>query len=365
MKNISRCNNVIVNATATRSGGALTILNQLINNIPDDNINYIVFVDKSFKYFVEKKNLQIIKMEKRSYFKRFMWDAFGLKKYLKKHNIEPIAAISLQNTNFKLNTSCPNYIYYHQALPFHPHKWSFFKSKERLFWFYKNIYPFFVNIFINKRTKIFIQLNCTKEDFAKRFHFDENNIYVVFPDIESFVSEPIPDLIINNEVVNLFYPATPLIYKNHQVLFESLRVIDCQLSKKVVLYITCKQSDFQEVVNFNNVQIVFLDSIKLSNVMWLYAQMDAILFPSYIEALGLPLVEAASLGLPILTVDLPYAKEVLKGYSGATFIDYQDAEKWGKEIKQLCQKEKYRYPKYKMNNKKNWNDFFEFIKKNI
>ena len=362
---LQNCEVIVVNATATRAGGALTILNQFIANIPNDDFKYVIFVDVSYQRTVKKKNVQIIPVEKRSFVKRFLWDVFELKKYLKNHSIEPVIAISLQNTNFRLNKPCPNYIYYHQPLPFFPYKWKFFKSKERSFWFYKNIYPFFVNLFVNKKTEFFVQLDFIKDAFVKRFCFSKDKVHVIFPEIESPKPEPIDDLLVDDAMVKFFYPATPLIYKNHRLLFESLTKIDDKLLQKIVLYLTCERADFKELTDFKNIQIVFIGTVKHANVMWLYEQADALLFPSYIETLGLPLIEAAGLGLPILAADLPYAREVLDGYSGVIFIDHQDAERWGKKILQLSRETKIRYSNYEIKNKKGWNDFFEIIKRNI
>lgn len=49
--------------------------------------------------------------------------------------------------------------------------------------------------------------------------------------------------------------------------------------------------------------------------------MSALIFPSYIETVGLPLVEAMSVGAVILAADCEYAHEVLDGYENAFFFD--------------------------------------------
>ena len=75
--------------------------------------------------------------------------------------------------------------------------------------------------------------------------------------------------------------------------------------------------------------------------MGLYKNADALLFPSYIETLGLPLLEAAAFGLPVLAADVDYAHEVLKDYEGVRYIDVFDYEGWARKIKNdidLCHK---------------------------
>lgn len=358
-------NKIVVNATALRSGGALTILRQFIDAIPEDCYDYIVFIDQSVKIKNGKKNLQIIPLHVTSFYKRFKWDVLGLKSWLRKNKIRPLAAVSLQNTNFRINVSCPNYIYFHQSIPLYPYKWNFFKPKERILWFYKNIYPFFIRFLINSKTEIFVQMNFIKEEFSNRFNFPANKIHVVFPKIDIPSIEDIYKIPIDKNKLNLFYPATGFIYKNHGLLSKSLLSIDKHLTQKIVLFLTIDEKDFETKVNLINVEIVFLGQLSYKEVLWMFSVIDALVFPSYIETLGLPLIEAASFGLPIIVSDLPYAREVLQGYKGVTFVNFKDVDTWGKEIIRLCSKKGKKFESYKKEDNNSWFEFFNIIKANL
>lgn len=50
------------------------------------------------------------------------------------------------------------------------------------------------------------------------------------------------------------------------------------------------------------------------------------LFPSKLETFGLPLVEAASIGNPILVLNKPYAHNVLESCDGAKYLEDEPAE---------------------------------------
>ena len=52
---------IIVNATALRADGALTILHQFLDAIPDDQFEYIIFVDDTVTNIKPKQNVRIIK----------------------------------------------------------------------------------------------------------------------------------------------------------------------------------------------------------------------------------------------------------------------------------------------------------------
>ena len=356
---------IIVNASALRSGGALTILRQFISEIPEDDFEYRVFVDESVSFSVLKENIQIVQVNARSFIRRFIWDAWGLNRWIMRNHIHPLAAISLQNTNFRLTECCPNFIYYHQPIPVYKNRWSLFRQEERSLWFYKYIYPFFVHLFINSRTEIFVQLEFIKNGFAERFSFDKNKIHVVFPNLE--IPQPVhnPEIQIDKDAINLFYPAANIIYKNHQVLIDSFSVIDKDLKQDVVLYLTIGKDELKIDDVYENIRIVFLGKITHEQVVWLYQQVDALVFPSYIETLGLPLIEAASLGLHVITSDLAYSREVLKGYLGVTYVSYNNANEWGRSIQEICSEKNRKFEPFTKNGNKSWKDFFAIIKKQL
>ncbi|MDP3467512.1 MAG: glycosyltransferase [Daejeonella sp.] len=356
---------IVVNASALRSGGALTILHQFINAIPDDNITYLVFVDRSVVITHSKKNLRLVHVNVTSFLNRIMWDAFGVKKWLKINNVNPAITVSLQNTNFQVGYKIPNYIYYHQPIPLFSNKWNLFKKGERSLWFYKYIYPFFVKIFMNSRTEIFVQLEFIKTEFVKKFDFNETKVHVIFPDLEIPQTAEISRVQLEQKKINLFYPAAPYIYKDHALIFQAFKLIDTLLTNKIVLYLTTVKDEIELQPNYENIDIVFLDKISHGEVIWLFNNVDALIFPSYIETLGLPLIEAASFGLPIIVADLPYSREVLDGYSGVKYLNYQDVGAWGDAIIELCLAKGKKYESYTKGNTKSWKDFFRIIKKTL
>lgn len=356
---------IVVNASALRSGGALTILRQFISEVPADGLEYLIFVDKSVSFSLLKNNIQTVQVNTRSFIKRFFWDICGLKKWLKRNHVVPLSAISLQNTNFRLNQRCPNYIYYHQSLPFYQYNWSFLKKSERSLWFYKIIYPFFVALFLNRKTEVFVQLEFVKQGFVKKFNFDANRVHVVFPNLDIPSIARNYHIAIDENALNLFYPADAHVYKNHQILFEALALIDKMLKKKVILYLTVSFEECNFSEQFENVDIVFLGKITHQEVMWMFHHVDTLLFPSYVETLGLPLIEAASVGLPVFVSDLPYSREVLDGYEGAVFISYNNANDWALKINELSLSKSKRFVPYTKSGIKSWDDFFAIIKNKL
>lgn len=350
--------NIIVNATALDTSGAFTILKQFVDNIPSDTtVNYTIFISPKIHLETEKDNVNLVPIANvKGLINRLLWDFWGVSYWLNKHHIKPDISISLQNTNFRTGYNIYNYIYYHQSIPFFSQRWSVWRRNERTLWFYKYIYPLFVKYLLNSRTEIFVQLNYIKYGFANKFHVDSSKIHVVLPEVTLPVNNSGNRRVVNSDNINLFYPATPFFYKNHRLLIDAIKDLK---NDKIALYLTCNREDLDCDICDN---IHFLGKISYDEVIAMYKQCDAMVFPSYIETLGLPLIEAASVGCPIIAADLPFAREVLEGYSGVGFLPYNDKAMWAQAISQV--KKGIRYTPFVWENKKSWTELFKIINKN-
>ena len=66
-----------------------------------------------------------------------------------------------------------------------------------------------------------------------------------------------------------------------------------------------------------------------------YFSKSVLLFPSYVESFGLPLLEAKMTGCYIIASDTPFSREILHDYDKASFFEELDYEQMGKEILKL------------------------------
>lgn len=143
----------------------------------------------------------------------------------------------------------------------------------------------------------------------------------------------------------------PHFYKNHRVIVDALESID----KDLTIIFTIDPSKY----SYKDNRILAIGMQSYDNLNALYNASDALLFPSYIETFGLPLIEAAMMGMPILAADLPYAREVLDGYEGVKFIKYGDHEAWAQAIDHL-EKGK-RYKPLDISARPGWSELFKNI----
>ena len=59
-----------------------------------------------------------------------------------------------------------------------------------------------------------------------------------------------------------------------------------------------------------------------------------LVFPSFAEGYGLPALEAAQMGVPVICSDLPVFREILGDY--ATFVDASDADAWAEIVRSVA-----------------------------
>ncbi|WP_410208626.1 glycosyltransferase [Fusobacterium sp.] len=309
---------IVVNNPAAKEGGALTILTKFIENLYNSKCKntFYIFVSVAELKRFEKENIKIIVLPKQNIISRIFWDNLGLKYFLNKNNIYSNIFLSIQNTGVNLPTEIPQLIYFHQCLSISSQNWSILKKEERTYWFYKNIYPFFIKQYLNRVTKVIVQTNWIKEEFERYFNVNDFKVAVFSPTILMPKIESISK--IKKNKFRIFYPASPFIYKNHKLVLYSLSKLK-ERNEKLEETIEC-------IFTFSEGENTFLDKIikkySLKNIVKLvgklsyketleyYKSSDLLVFPSYIESFGLPLLEADYFGIPILALDLPYSREL-------------------------------------------------------
>ncbi|MFL9694594.1 glycosyltransferase [Aeromonas veronii] len=358
---------ILVNATALSSGGALTILRQFIAHAALTNKKYIVFAPIGVPLDVHA-NIIYIEVDTKSWLKRIWWDSFGLKRYIKQHNIESELCISLQNTS--VNVDCQQLIYLHQSLPFTTVKYTLNKETIKYF-LYKWFYKFFIFLFVTSGTRFVVQTQWMKAALTQS-GVVEGNISVFTPDIKlpdgHLKKSPEQAQRLTTEQITFFYPASPLFYKNHLLILDALALLKTrQLNKKARFAVTLNVGDypvFDEKVQQLELSdtVFYLGVMSYEQVIDNYISADAVLFPSYIETFGLPLAEAGVLGKKIICADLPYSRDVLKGYQGASFLNYQDVTKWADEMEFVIGRQiVFDFAPLSFAKCATWKDFFNFI----
>lgn len=357
---------IVVLSSATRFSGSYMIYKQFINHLADniDGYKYYIFIDPEM-YHPQIDGVEYIYESNHSWGRRIYMDQIGWNLVLKRKGINPDLIISLQNT--AMITKLPQILYYHIPLSFYPNRWNPLKKNERGMFLYKNVFPFFVKRTLSNKTHVVVQIPFIKKAFMQQYHWPEKMMHVMFPDLERIDVNSIQSNIFPQHEFHFLYPATSLPYKQHLTIVKAVKLLKQgfpEIGEKVRVHFTINPKELLGLYNFvrlNNLgrQIIFHGKIPHEELQKMYKSSTGLLFPSTIETLGLPLIEAAKFGLPIIASDLDYAKEVLDGYSGVVFVSYNDYTKWAELIKEIC-KNKSKYPSFESKSS-SWPLFFDLI----
>ncbi len=360
---------IVVNAVASIHSGALTILKNFILKAIDTEFYFLIFTGIPID-IPKESNIRIIVKSNRNRFNRLYWDNFELNKELKSLNLVPDLVFSLQNTDFKVDQLVPHVVFFHNPFMLYHKNWNIFNKNERLFWFYKVVYKFIVKNSLNRKTVLIVQSQWAKKALIEK-GFLKFSIKVFK---ESRITELKKMANLNSgPIINLFYPATPLLYKNHKFLFDLLNYIkeyDTALFSRIKLNLTISKLDLLNLKllkSYQNIEeaVVLNGYIDHSKVEKLYRESDFLVFPSLIETLGLPLIEASEFGINILSINLEYAKEVLSDYKNVVFLDCNDLPKWVENIKNFVPASPDRHQVATKDDFTSWGSMFEYFNKLI
>ncbi len=364
MNNSERVKQIVVSASATRSSGALTIYKQFIAHLPKhtEGMHYTIFVNPSMPQ-PTIEDVEYIPVDTERQARRILFDWYGSKKELKRKKITPDLIISLQNTGLRCLKDYPQLIYFHQPFPFYEYKFDLRNKSELIAAMYKYFYPFFVKQSIGANTHFIGQIPFITEGIIREFHVGKEQVHTLFPDIEKIDVSSVdyfPDWQDGN--CHFIYPATGYRYKGHATLINALKIVRDKCDKKIILHFTITKDtmpDLTQLIKRNGLEgmVDFMGVVPHENLLKMYKSAAGLLFPSVIETLGLPLIEGAVFGLPVVASNLRYAREVLRDYKGVSYVDAYDYEAWAAEIINISDNQQT-YSGYVRNEKSSWDDFF-------
>lgn len=367
--------NIFINATATQPGGGYTILLQFLkaySEHPIADTRIFVFNSVGVKEYLSS-NIISVEVPNFNFVQRVYWDWNGLRQWAAKNNIKPDLVLSFQNTGVRF-ASVPQIIYLQQSIPFTNYNWNPFKKGQRNLWMYKNIYSFFIGLYLFKYTHVVVQTKWMKQAFLNRFSsHDPGKVHVFSPengiaDINGIDTEVNA---VEPATFTFFYPATSFVYKNHVEIIKAFVAIKKENRLgDIRCYCTIAfqelSQEAQQLIKVNELypNFVFLGALSLQQVYYYYRNLDALIFPSYIETIGLPLIEAAGCGLPILVADEPYSREVLKSYDNVRYARTRDTNDWKNKIYQVLELKKTNPQKIRIS-EEGWQDMLRLIESMI
>jgi len=116
--------------------------------------------------------------------------------------------------------------------------------------------------------------------------------------------------------VDFLYVASGEEHKNHKVLLDAWRLL-AEEGLYPTLALTLEKTVWTELIEWiesecqrTGMRIKNLGLVPHDQMWEIYRQSRALIYPSLIESFGLPLIEAAALGLPLLTGEVDYVRDI-------------------------------------------------------
>lgn len=293
---------IVVNDIAASSGGALTVLKDFYKAVNNhtDNARWIFLL--SHKYIEDTEKVKIVVLPRvKKRLNRLIFDHFTGWKLINKYN--PSVVFSLQNT---VVHHCMGRMvtYIHQPLPFQKEKnYSLFKKKE----FGMAAIQHLLGAEIKKSIKL-SDLNIVQTKWMKNAVESScgvNNVKQIYPNISE-----LPYKAEYETTKSFFYPTSDVPYKNNKLIVEATKNL---IKDYKDVNVTLTTDGLDEGINY-------IGRIPIDEVYKAYAS-SCLVFPSYIETFGYPLIEAKCSGTIVLASDCEFSHEILDGYENAYFFN--------------------------------------------
>ena len=278
-----------------KNGGGLELLDYLLFHLENkyDNINVEVYIDKSLSHIKSTKNRKAI----------FLSSNFGkIKLFYKKID----NAIYFGNLP-PLRKSANSTVYFHN--PYLIMDIGSLYTESINFLIKYSLQKAYLDCFLSNADVIACQNDRMKKAIDSRY--SHTNI-VVMP----FYRLCPKQAKARKNKYDLCYVSLAHPHKNHKLLFDALEVLgkkDLLINIAVTIDSSNKKlvSQLNYINNRYRINITNLGVISKNDVCSLYQESKCLIFPSYKETFGLPLIEAMEMGLDVIAPDLEYVYEII------------------------------------------------------
>lgn len=291
---------LIINAPFINSGGGKTLLIQLLDSL-DFKQSTLIIMDNRVSYnFTKTQNLKVIYSNKRIF--NYLSNEF----YIFRRSSKFTKILCLHGSPLIFRNIGYVYVYFHNTL--HLEKANIFSAFQAIkrYFFIKSFY--FADQIIIQTPSVRREL----EKQLKKNHFD-----LPVKELPFYSNKKIPANVNNTKKYDFIYVADASNHKNQLNLLAAWIILaEENIKLSLVLTIPSYQSDkisqIIRVARKYNLKIYNFSDLSSGEVNKLYCQSRALIYPSLTESLGLPLVEASSLGMTILASELDYVRDICR-----------------------------------------------------
>ena len=260
---------------------------------------------------------------------RFVWYEHWLQRAL----ISSGAHVSISMGSFgRGHPSIPHATFIQQSLPFSREALNTYDWKRRL---YIKMLGLAIKRSARSASTIIVQTPEMFRSASSAFSLDPQKIVCVIPCVRELPPAVLPSAHVESmrrtkALHKILYVGTSAPYKNIGLLVSGMKLL-CMGESQVELFMTVPPcSIFDSTPN-----VSCLGYLKGSELTEAYRLADALVLPSFTETVGLPLMEAMSVGTPVLAADRPYSHAICE--DAALFFDPWSPEDFAEKVLLIIQ----------------------------
>jgi len=305
---------IVLSAFNIHTGGGFTLLNEILNNAKAKTFIKLL-LDQRIIYKIKKKKFKNSVFVKRKIIDRFIKFLFNTS-FIKKNN----TLFCFNGLPPFLKNKCKSIVYVQtfyfteEAKGYQFPFWIRLRIMIEKIWFWK---------FYNNIDELWVQTNHMKDKLESSIKYrklKKKKIKIV-PFVSTFVNKNLAKIksIYKTKKklkkLKLFYPADLSAHKNHQNLLKAYIKLKKQI--KINIYLTLPKNDFEKLCSSKDFSkkdlkgVINLGIIENKKVFEMFKKC-MLIFPSFNESFGLPLIEASSLGTPIVASNRSFVREICR-----------------------------------------------------
>lgn len=296
-----------VDAVGAKSGGAATVLLDFlaaaIGDVRLDKVSVFTSPRKLRRFDIPKHpkiaEIEIPNVDK-SPVNRIHWSLYGLGRHCIKLGTDVVLCLSNMGI-----ASIPSIVFIQQSLPFSKESLATLSLKRR---FEMAFIREMMYISCRTATHIIVQTPVMIENIQQAFRVDSKRISYVMPSVKLSGSPIAQDhpLIAQFDAVpqnrRLLYVGSDSSYKMLPTLVNGLTLLRETLPDAVAFLTLPANHSYADIPG-----IVCCGYLEGACLRYAYQEATLLVMPSLTETVGLPMVEALSVGTPVVAADRPYA----------------------------------------------------------
>ena len=325
-----------------------SVMNELINANIDIKVFTLIFKNNYLKK-IPKKNRQGIFIPR-----------YPIANFLE-NQIEKVLHYQIQNSSYDI---------VHET--YYSREFLNFNRKKKVITVYDLIHEKFDNLYTKKNLSLKKRIidesdvvicisNNTKNDLINYYKVPEKKIYVTYLGCDHLKDDPE-----NGEFEDFFLPENFILFVGSRLKYKNFKLfIESYASSKII------RDEFEIVCfgggNFTDAEKKFFSELNLDKkiihrhgndnlLSYLYKKAKLFIFPSQYEGFGIPLIEAMSLGCPVLASDINVFREISE--NGINYFTNNDKKSLTENLEYLLKNEKNLNSKItfakKISNKYSW-----------